>query len=227
MMLKSPLQGILFDFDGLILDTETPIFQAWQEVFRQYKQELPLEEWAKILGKSGNVEGPAEEFLATIEDEREQQTILRNVTRREIELVHQQKPLPGVEELIKQAKEYRLKLGIVSSSDQEWVHTHLDRLGFRNYFDHLSCADEVVEAKPDPELYFLGVDKMGISPDKLVVLEDSPNGILAAKRAGLFCIAVPNTLTRQLPFYSNGGVPDLVLDSLHNFPWGDFMKEDL
>ena len=68
---------------------------------------------------------------------------------------------------------------------------------------------------------------MDVVPEKVIVLEDSPNGVLAAKRAGLFCIAIPNELTCQLPFVSNGGMPDLVLDSLRKFPWDEFMKEIL
>ena len=226
MMLKPPLQGILFDFDGLILDTETTIFQAWQEMFRKHSQELLLEEWAEIIGKSGEVEGPTERFLFG-KEERDKQSILEEVSSRELELVKQQKPLPGATELIKKAKQHGLKLGIVSSSDQKWVHGHLKRLGLWDYFDHTSCADEVDIAKPDPALYHLGIQKMDVVPERVIVLEDSPNGVLAAKRAGLFCIAIPNELTRQLPFFSNGGMPDQVMDSLKEFPWDEFMKEAL
>ena len=78
-MLKTPLQGILFDFDGLILDTETPIFQAWQDKFQEYGKELLLEEWAEILGKSGKEDGPIEEFLREIKKESEQKAILDEV----------------------------------------------------------------------------------------------------------------------------------------------------
>ena len=225
MMLKIPLQGILFDFDGLIIDTETPIFQAWQDIFREHGQELLLEEWGKILGKSGKETGPIDNFFQAINRKNEQQAIMKEVSRRELEQVVKQKPLPGVEKLIKKAKEHGLKLGIVSSSDQNWVHTHLKRLGLLEYFNHTSCVDEVAEAKPDPSLYHLGLKKMAAAPEKVIVLEDSPNGVLAAKRAGLFCIAVPNELTRKLPFFSNGGTPDMVLDSLASFPWDKFMKE--
>jgi HAD superfamily hydrolase (TIGR01509 family) len=227
MNFTPPLQGILFDFDGLILDTETPIYQAWQEMFRKYDQELLLEDWAKILGKSGYDGGPTEEFLQNIEDDMERVQILKQVSSREHELLGQQTPLPGAVELIQRAKHQGLQLGIVSSSDRNWIHTHLERLGLKEYFDHTSCADEVEEAKPDPALYNLGINKMGLNPDKLLALEDSPHGVLAAKRAGLYCIAVPNTLTRQLPFYSNGGLPDLVLESLQDFPWDDFVKGEL
>jgi len=94
------------------------------------------------------------------------------------------------------------------------------------YFDHTSCADEVEIAKPNPELYNLGLKKTGLAREKVLVLEDSPNGVLAAKRANLFCIAVPNQLTIQLPFDNDGGEPDLVLASLLEFPWDELMRDN-
>jgi beta-phosphoglucomutase-like phosphatase (HAD superfamily) len=127
-------------------------------------------------------------------------------------------------ELIQKSHRAGLHLGVVSSSDQDWVHSHLERLELLDYFHHTSCADEVEIAKPDPALYRLGLEKMGLDPDQVVVLEDSPNGVLAAKRAGLYCIAVPNTITSQLKFYEDGGGPDQVLTSLAEFPWDEFMR---
>ena len=225
-MLKTPLKGILFDFDGLILDTETPIFQAWEEKFKEYGKELLLEEWAEILGKSTDNLGPIDGFLNSFPEEDKRKEILQEVKHREFELVQHKNPLPGVEELIIKAKEQGLMLGIVSSSDQDWVHSHLKRLGLLKYFNHTSCADEVEIAKPNPELYNLGLEKSALARERVLVLEDSPNGVLAAKRAGLYCIAVPNQLTIQLPFYNDGGEPDLVLSSLLDFPWEELMRDN-
>lgn len=226
MELQRPLQGILFDFDGLILDTETPIFQAWKRKFKEYGQELLLEEWAQILGKSNQELGPVEGLLKEITDPDAKKRVLAEVAQEERALVLEQNPLPGAAELIMRAQGDDLKLGIVSSSDQDWVHGHLDRLNLLDYFDHTSCADEVEEAKPDPALYLLGLEKMGVDPGRVVVLEDSPNGVLAAKRAGLYCIAVPNQLTSRLPFYEDGGRPDKVLNTLDDFPWDELMRID-
>jgi HAD superfamily hydrolase (TIGR01509 family) len=217
------LRGLLFDFDGLILDTETTIHQAWSEKFKEYGKELLLEEWGQILGKAGDQLGPLEGFLDEFPSQAEREQIKEEVSRREYELVLKQDPLPGAEELIKKASAAELKMGIVSSSEQKWVHDHLERLGLMKFFDHTSCADDVEEAKPNPELYHLGLRKTGLDADQVVVLEDSPNGVLAAKRAGLFCIAVPNKLTSQLTFYNNGGKPDLFLKSLQDFPWDEFL----
>jgi HAD superfamily hydrolase (TIGR01509 family) len=226
MMLKTPLKGLLFDFDGLILDTETTIFQAWEEKFKEYGKNLLLEEWAEILGKSNDQLGPLEGFLNGFDGASKRKEIREEVSKKESELVLQQKPLPGVAELIIKAKEHKLILGIVSSSDQKWVHSHLERLGLMEYFDHTSCAEEVEIAKPDPALYNLGLKKSGLSKENVLVLEDSPNGVLAAKRAGLFCIAVPNQLTSQLSFNNNGDGPDRMLPSMLEFPWNEFMRDD-
>ena len=222
-MASRTLSGLLLDFDGLILDTETTIYQAWSEKFKEYGKELLLEEWGQILGKSGDHLGPLEGFLDEIPDQEERELVKKEVSLREHELVLKQEPLPGAEELIRKASAAGLKMGIVSSSDQKWVHTHLERFGLLELFDHTSCADDVKEAKPSPELYQLGLSKTGLAPDQVVVLEDSPNGVLAAKRAGLYCIAVPNQITSQLVFDNNGGVPDLFLKSLKDFPWDEFV----
>lgn len=225
MKLAQPLQGILFDFDGLILDTETPIFQAWKRKFNQYGKELLLGEWAEILGKSSQELGPIEGFLNEFPDQETKEQILAEVSQEERSLVNQQPPLPGAVELIKRSHGAGLKMGIVSSSDQDWVHSHLSRLDLLEYFDHTSCADEVDKAKPNPALYRLGLEKMEADPASVVALEDSPYGVLAAKRAGLYCIAVPNQLTRQLAYHQEGG-PDRVLQSLDDFPWDELMRID-
>lgn len=133
-MLKPPLKGILFDFDGLILDTETPIFEAWQEMYRKYGEELILADWAEIIGKSVEEMEPLKEFFRDLDSDNDQQAILEQISRRELELVEKQTLLPGVMELIQKAREGGLKLGIVSSSDLKWVRTHLQRLRLEIFF---------------------------------------------------------------------------------------------
>jgi HAD superfamily hydrolase (TIGR01509 family) len=225
MKLRTPLQGILFDFDGLILDTETPVFQAWQEKYTALGMRLDMSDWAEVLGKASHEMDRILSKLDGVLDESSKKIFLEEVSRAEMELVLQQRPLPGAAELIRKAHKAGLNLGIVSSSDQDWVHSHLRRLELLDYFQHTSCVEEVTAAKPDPALYQLGLSKTGLEADRVVVLEDSPNGVLAAKRAGLFTIAVPNGITSQLQFYQNGGRPDQVLDSLEDFPWEDLMRD--
>jgi HAD superfamily hydrolase (TIGR01509 family) len=219
------LQGILFDFDGLIVDTETALFQAWQELYRDFNRELTLKEWAGYIGKSIEETDPVKTFLDSLGGKVERKALREEIASREKRFVNQTEILPGVKELILRAKKQGLALGIVSSSDRDWVVTHLRRLSLEDYFEHISSSDEVERAKPDPALYHLGLSKAGLDPKQVIVLEDSPNGVLAAKRAGLFCIAVPNPLTRQLSYHPNGGQPDRIIQSLEDFSLEDYLQE--
>ena len=126
----------------------------------------------------------------------------------------QKSALPGVREYIAEAKRLGLHLGVASSSSREWVVGHLTELGLSAYFDCIKCRDDVPRVKPDPALYQAVVETFALQPSQAIALEDSPNGIAAAKRAGLFCVAVPNPLTRQLSLAH----ADLLVSSLADLP---------
>jgi HAD superfamily hydrolase (TIGR01509 family) len=130
--------------------------------------------------------------------------------RRYHELLGEKSVLPGVREYIAEAKRLGLYLGVASSSSREWVVGHLTDLGLQPYFDCIKCRDDVPQVKPDPALYQAVVETFALRPDQAIALEDSPNGVAAAKRAGLYCVAVPNPLTRQLSLAH----ADLLLNSL-------------
>jgi len=219
------LQGILFDFDGLIVDTETAIFQAWQELYRDFNRELTLKKWADYVGKSIEETDPVKTFLDSLGEKVDRKALREEIASREKRFVNQTEVLPGVRELILRANQQGMKLGIVSSSDRDWVVTHLRRLSLEDYFENISSSDEVERAKPDPALYHLGLSKAGLDPKQVIVLEDSPNGVLAAKRAGLFCIAVPNPLTRRLSYHPDGGQPDRIIQSLEDFSLEEYLQE--
>jgi HAD superfamily hydrolase (TIGR01509 family) len=118
--------------------------------------------------------------------------------RREMELVKGLRPLPGVEEMLSEARALGLKLAVASSSDRAWVSGHLDRLGLESYFQALVTADDVRRLKPDPEIYLRALATLEVEPEEAMALEDSPNGVLAARRAGIPCVAVPNAVTARL-----------------------------
>lgn len=89
-------------------------------------------------------------------------------------------------------------MGVTSSSSPDWVDGHLARLGLSAYFNCVECANDGVPAKPDPTLYLRALTALGVRADEAIAFEDSANGVMAAKRAGICCIAVPNALTREL-----------------------------
>jgi HAD superfamily hydrolase (TIGR01509 family) len=132
----------------------------------------------------------------------------------EMNLVLQLPPLPGTRNYIECAKTLGLKLGLASSSTREWVTGHLARLGLLQYFDCIKSSDDVKKTKPDPELFIKSLECLNVAANEAIIFEDSPNGIAAANQAGIFCVAVPNTLTKQL----DTNHADMHLDSLAEIP---------
>ncbi len=216
------LKSLIFDFDGLILDTETPDFQVWQAIYREYGQELPAAEWGKIIGGHGISTFSAAEHLADLCGGT---AAASDLNARQMEesmaVVLAQPVLPGVTRLIQQGSEAGLKLAIASSSPHDWVDTHLARLGLLERFDPIICAEDVApgRTKPNPDLYLKALEVMGAAAEQAVVFEDSYNGVKAARAAGIFVVAVPNPVTALL------GVDgaDMKLKSLEEFDLRGFM----
>jgi len=196
------------------VDTELPAFQAWQELYQEHGASLPLEQWAASLGGSGaefDACAYLEQQLGRAID-REGLRVRR--WRRKLELVASQPLLPGVETYLREARSLGLKVGLASSSSHGWVSGILDRLGIVGSFDCVVCGDDVTLVKPNPEIYLRALQALHLRPDEAIVLEDSPNGIIAAQAAGIFCVVVPNELTALLPIK----YADLQVDSLADLP---------
>ncbi|MEA2008912.1 MAG: HAD-IA family hydrolase [Chloroflexota bacterium] len=217
---NSTIRGLIFDFDGLILETESPIFVATRELYQSFGQELSLGTWAKVIGISPDEHDPVADLEALVGISLDREKLRAKLSRRENELVLTQEVLPGVEDYIVAAKENGLKLAIASSSSRKWVLGHLERLQLLRYFDAVCCSDDVERAKPDPALYKLALEKIGLKPSQAIVFEDSPNGVLAAKRANLFCVAIPTALIAHLSLDHAdlvlGSLADVSLDELLN-----------
>jgi HAD superfamily hydrolase (TIGR01509 family) len=190
---------VIFDFDGVILETEMPEYIAWREMCQEYGVDLPMAVWATTVGRTPfEVFNPYDYVEQQIGRPIDRQVAEAKYHQRHQELLMKQPILPGVEEHLKEARRLGLKLGVASSSSHEWVHGHLKRLGLHDYFDAIRTADDVERAKPDPDLYLAALEALGVAPEEAFAIEDSPVGITAARRAGLVCVAVPSVLTRQL-----------------------------
>ncbi len=211
------MKALIFDFDGLILDTEVPEYQSWEEVYQTYGCVLPLEKWLECIG-TADAFNPYEYLEEQLGRSIDRVEVRLQRRPRFAELMADQKVLPGVEAYITTAKDLGLKLGVASSSPREWVVGHLSNLGLEKHFDAICCGDEVTETKPNPALYLNVLQALEIQGHEAIALEDSPNGILAAKRAGIFCIAIPNALTRQLSLsladFQMGSLADLPLEQI-------------
>lgn len=215
------IRGIIFDFDGLIVDTEWSVYQSWAEIFDLYGVVLPLDEWTKIIGTSSLEHfNPFDLLERQVGQTLDRQKLKQKRRSRELEMVAAQPILPGVEELLNSAKTHHLKLGVASSSNREWVAGHLDRLGLLEYFDVIHTSDDVAYTKPDPTLYLLTLQSLDLCSHEAIVLEDSPNGVSAAKDAGIFTVAVPNPLTVKL----NLDRADLTFTSLADASLGDLIR---
>jgi len=190
------LRAIVFDFDGLIIETETPVFQAWSELFAEHGQELSIDFWKTIVGTTGfDAIGDLERRLGH-PLEREQVMELRRA--RELELAHAQPLQPGVIDLVAEAEEAGVKLGVASSSSRRWVVGHLEQRRLIDRFECVRCRDDVGRSKPDPAVYLAVIECLGVAAAEAVAIEDSPHGVAAARAAGLRCVAVPGPLTRDL-----------------------------
>jgi HAD superfamily hydrolase (TIGR01509 family) len=203
------IRAIVFDFDGLILDTEEPVYQSWLEVYREHGEELPFERWVETVGSTTIGFHPQHHLEERLGRSLTREVLDRRIERR-TELILAKALLPGVVRLIESAKAISLKLGVASSSTNDWVQGHLDRLGILQSFDCIRCRDDVANAKPEPDLYIAVMQCLGVTPAETIAIEDSPNGVLAAKRAGLRCVAIPNSITASLDL----GQADLILGSL-------------
>lgn len=209
---------LVFDFDGLILDTEVPEFQCWQEIYEAHGGRLDLETWAHCIG-TANVFDPWTHLAEQIGRPLDLAALQPRRQERMQALIAAQEVRPGVCTYLDDATALGLRLGVASSSSRQWVGGHLARLGLIDRFHAIRCADDVEHVKPDPALYRIVCEAVGVDPARAIAFEDSPNGILAAKRAGLRCVAVPNPLTTRL----NLSGADLRLDSLADVRLSDLL----
>lgn len=207
------LKALIFDFDGLILDTETPEYLVWKNIYRENGFEFPIAKWGSIIGGMGISDFEPAEDLPRLSQGRLDPVSLRARHHSESSALILSQPIqPGVQEVIRAAGNLNLKLAIASSSPHSWVDRHTQRLGLFEYFDVIVCGDDVAagRTKPNPDLFLLALDRLQVRESEAVVFEDSPNGIKAARAAGIYVVAVPNSVTALM----NVSEADLQLKSL-------------
>ena len=188
-------RAIIFDFDGLLVDTETAIYESWQEVYCRHGESLELETYKQCVGSDFGQFSPETELenrtgkafdWSTINMEREQ--IIRD-------RLAAQDARPGVREFIKKARSQGLHLAVASSSSRAWVAGWLEKLDILKHFHALRNRDDVARIKPHPDLFLAAAEALGIPPGESLVMEDSENGLRAAKAAGIPCAIVTNPVT--------------------------------
>jgi len=210
MMRRDLPAALLFDFDGTILETEGPSYRSWQELFDEHGLELTLDAWSVTVGAL-NLVDPVAMLEEALGRELDGDGLRRRRMRRKLELVAEEALRPGVEQLIADARRHGLRLGIVTSATGEWVRRHLTRLHLDEAWDLIVAADgDPARAKPAPVVYLEALEALDVEADAAIAIEDSPNGVRAAKAAGIPTVAVPNPITRRLDLSD----ADVVLDTL-------------
>jgi len=207
------IRALLFDFDGLLLDTETPELVSWQELWQEHGHPFPLERFLAGIGTVGGF--GALDALDELAGPLDRDSVGARHSARKLALIGIEELRPGVLEYLEEARERDLRTAIVSSSSREWIDAHLERLERAQWFDVIVTGDhDRRRGKPRRTLFLEALKQLEVEPGEAVAFEDSPNGVRAARAAGVFCVAIPNSVTANLGFDE----ADLVCESLGQLP---------
>lgn len=213
------IKAVVFDFDGLIIDTESVWFEAYKEALFQFEVDLTIEQFALVIGTDDTV---LDQYIL---DNIKTSSTITEVRELAAKLFHEKIGQPilrdGVKDYLIAAKEAGLKIGLASSSKRKWVEKFLTQLHIIHYFEVIKTSDDVTTVKPNPELYIQAIKALGVKPDEAVAFEDSLNGLKAARAAGLKCVIFPNPVTTNLAFEDHS----LRLSSMAEKPLEFILKE--
>lgn len=196
------IEALLFDFDGLLYDSETSAYEVWRELYAEHGAEFPREVWQQeVMGRPPGASGfdplvHLEELVAPGLDP----TLTQAERHRRRSELFPHALIDGAGELLAHARARGIRTAIVSSNHRERIHEHLARAGQEADFDVIVTADgDAARGKPSPTLYLEALQALGVPAGRAVAFEDSPNGVRSAKAAGLHVVAVPNWLTEGAP----------------------------
>jgi HAD superfamily hydrolase (TIGR01509 family) len=202
------LQSLIFDFDGLIVDTEKPGFDSWNEIYADFGQRLTLDDWRGATGYVGGFD-PGVHLEALVGRKLDWPNLAPRRDARNWELTLKQGVLPGIRELMLAAVNADIPVGVASNSGFGWVNDGLERLGLRNLVQAVVTRDMVLNPKPAPDVYLKAAETLQVSPAFSVALEDSEPGCRAAKAARMQAVAIPNQFSERQDL----SVADLVVPS--------------
>ena len=191
------IKALVFDFDGLILETETPAYRSWAEMYREHGHELPRDRWMEYIGREAGWFDALTHLESLVPAPFDRDAVRTRRDNRRAELLADLDVMAGIRDYIAEGRRLGLRLAIASSSPTSYVRTHLERVALNDVWDAVVCREDAARAKPAPDLYLRAVELLGVASDEALALEDSPNGIAAAKGAGLWVVAVPNALTAK------------------------------
>jgi HAD superfamily hydrolase (TIGR01509 family) len=198
--LPMKFQSVIFDFDGILVDTEWAIYQAWKRTFEAHGQHLPLDVYTRCIGSDFATWSPKthlEELTGLAFDWHDLDT--RRQHEIEAELMHEG-PMHGAVDLLEFLQTAQVPTAVASSSSHRWVDGWLDRLELTKNFHAIVCRGDAPRIKPAPDLFLEAARQLDVTPEHCLVIEDSMNGLKAAKAAGMHAWVIPNRVTECLDF---------------------------
>ncbi|WP_033342464.1 HAD family hydrolase [Catenuloplanes japonicus] len=212
------IRALIFDFDGLLMDTETTLLDSWRAEWQRHG--LKLDPAGFFADHGGDVsESRYAALAAAVGAHYDREVSHRRRQEHRLALNAALVPAPGVRAWLDRAAALHLRLAVASSSPLPHVGALLDQAGLRDRFEVLATGDEVPAHKPDPAVYLLALRKLGLGPASALAFEDTPHGVAAAQAAGLRCVAVPNPHADHARF----GAADLLLTSAADLTLDDLM----
>ncbi len=209
------IQALLFDFDGLLMDTETPEVEIWQEIYAEHGAEFPMDIWLRdVVGSTMANFDVAAHLAAVTGRTLDLHAIHERARASRLARQARLSAMPGVAQILTSARRLALRLAVVSSSPHTWVDGYLHQLNLASFFETVVCREDAPRLKPAPDLYLEAMRRLNLPPAACLAFEDSPNGVLAAKRAGLRVVGVPNPVTAHAAHLE----ADLLLASLAAIP---------
>lgn len=204
------IKAFIFDFDGLIINTEDACYEAWQEIFLGFGTSMPLKEWMKCIGTTDDVCDPLG-LLERLSGKQVDKNSIRAEHSRQYHSKTESMPInPGILTYLEWAKSNNMKLAVASSSSRDWVLPHLENHGLLPFFDLIRTKNDVIHVKPNPELFLTTKNLLSLEDYEAVIFEDSYNGIIAGNLARLYTVAIPNLMTKKMDF----SAANLILPSL-------------
>ena len=187
---------MIFDFDGIVLDSETPEYESHRRIYERCGVTLTVEEWCGVIGTWS--EGHDERWFTRLQEQaadappRDDYFAER---RRIFEEIVPADPMRGVGDLLRALRQAKVPIAIASSAPARWVVGAVERLGIGALFDAVVTGDQVAHRKPAPDVYLAAALRLAVDPERSVAIEDSNPGIAAARAAGMKVVAIPHWLT--------------------------------
>jgi HAD superfamily hydrolase (TIGR01509 family) len=209
----------MLDFDGTMLETESASYGSWRELLDEHGYELTPETWSAAVGTIGGVD-PIELLEEHLGVSVDRDALESRANARHHELLEEELLRPGIEQLVDEGRSRGLQVWVVTSASERWVRGHLGRLGLYDDIGVVAANGDPDRAKPAPLLYREAATLAGVEPAEAVAVEDSPNGVAAARAAGMQVVAFPNPITAAMDLAE----ADAVVDDLDGLGLDGFLQ---